>query len=124
MFSFFFCRLPEMSKSCFTLESHDALWAFPMPSTEHSPVFGSVEFNQDFRKDSTSTKAQGLTIRQIEEVEIRGTDLLVQSTTWFRGCTHWPLEPPTFRDCTNTFDHRARCSESRNSYSQRDASAA
>ena len=74
----FSANCSESPKGCFTLESHDTLWALPTLSTEHSPVFGSVEFNRDFRKDSTSTKAQDLIIRQIEELEIRRADLLVQ----------------------------------------------
>ena len=63
-------------KDCFALELHDAA-----PCAEHSPFLGSVKFCRDFRENSTSTKARGLVIRQLEEVEVRRADLLIHSTT-------------------------------------------
>ena len=46
---------------------------------------------QKFCRDRTSFKAQDLVIHQIEEVKIRGSDLLVQSTTGFGSFTIGPL---------------------------------
>ena len=46
---------------------------------------------QKFCRDSTSFKAQDLVIHQIEEVKIRGSDLLVQSTQGFGSFTIGPL---------------------------------
>ena len=45
-----------------------------------------------------STKAQGLVVRQIEEVAIRGADFLVQSTSRFRCSAHWSIESPALRN--------------------------